>query len=41
MDEKKLNTPLGDPARTPEEVAEILERNEKELQDALKREGER
>ena len=40
MDEKKLNTPLGEPARTPEEVSALVEKNEKELQDALKREGE-
>lgn len=40
MDEKKLDAPLGAPARTPEEVSALLERNEKELQEALKREGE-
>ena len=40
MDEKKLNAPLGEPARTPEEVSARLERNEKELKEALKREGE-
>ena len=41
MDEKKINAPLGDPARTPGEVSALVERNEKELQDALKRESER
>ena len=40
MDEKKLNAPLGEPARTPEEVSALVEKNEKELQEALKREGE-